>query len=289
MYINYYGLKEPPFGLTPDPKFMFKTESHLEAMSTIKYGVEQSKGIVVLTGEVGTGKTTTLRAAIQQFSRRVLPAYIFNPFLTVAEFFEQICHGFGLELPQSASKPERLNALGRLFIARHAQGLRTALIIDEAHGLSDHVLEEIRLLSNFETSSEKLLQMILSGQPELREVLNRAQLRQLKQRVSLRCTLKPLSAFEVNEYIRFRLKVAGAIRVNLFDAESVALVSRFSQGVPRVINNICDNALLYGFAGERDVIGGEIIREVIEALDLDAPDLAVFAHLDVNSSIRSVG
>lgn len=278
MYLNYYGLKEIPFSLTPDPKFMFKTESHLEAISTIKYAIEQGKGIAILTGEVGTGKTTTLRAAMQYFSRSVLPCYIFNPYLTVPEFFEQVCAGFGIELPRSVTKTERLNALGRLFISRHSQGLRTALIIDEAHGLSPDVLEEIRLLSNFETSSEKLLQMILSGQPELRENLNRPQLRQLKQRISLRCSLKPLTAFEVNEYIRFRLKVAGAERVNLFDSEAVGIISRVSLGVPRVINNICDNALLYGFSGGHEVIGGEIVYEVIDALDLDSPDLAAVAH-----------
>ncbi len=289
MYLKYYGLKEVPFGLTPDPKFIFKTESYLEAISTIKYGIEQGKGIVVVTGEVGTGKTTTLRSAIQQFSSSVLPAYIFNPFLTVPEFFEQICGGFRLELGKSASKPERLNAIGRLLVSRHARGQRTALIIDEAHGLPPEVLEEVRLLSNFETSSEKLLQMILCGQPELRETLNRTQLRQFKQRISLRCSLKPLSAFEVNEYIRFRLKVAGAERVNLFDAEAVALISRVSQGVPRVINNICDNALLYGFAGDCEVIGDELVWEVVNALDLDAPDLAMVAQLDGNISILSVG
>ncbi|HEX9001332.1 MAG TPA: AAA family ATPase, partial [Blastocatellia bacterium] len=173
MYLNYYGLKEAPFGLTPDPKFIFETESYLEALSTIQYGIEQSKGIIVVVGEVGTGKTTTLRSAIQQFSQRVQSAYIFNPSLTAAEFFEQICNGFGLGLPRSASKPKRLDALGRLLAQRHAEGLRTALIIDEAHGLPKGLLEEVRLLANFETSSEKLLQVILCGQPELRALLNR--------------------------------------------------------------------------------------------------------------------
>ncbi len=268
MYLNYYGLKEAPFGLTPDPKFIFETESYLEALSTIQYGIEQSKGIIVVVGEVGTGKTTTLRSAIQQFSQRVQSAYIFNPSLTAAEFFEQICNGFGLGLPRSASKPKRLDALGRLLAQRHAEGLRTALIIDEAHGLPKGLLEEVRLLANFETSSEKLLQVILCGQPELRALLNRPDLRQLKQRVSLRCALEPLSPFEVSEYIRFRLKTAGTARDNLFDLEAVTLISRISQGVPRVVNNICDNALLFGFSGNCQTVGAGLVLEVVESLDL---------------------
>lgn len=287
MYLSYYGLKEAPFGLTPDPRFIFKTESYLEAISTIKYGIEQSKGIVVVIGEVGTGKTTTLRSAIQQFQRSVLAAYIFNPFLTVPEFYEQLSSGLGLEVAPSASKATRLDALGRLLAARHAQRLRTALIVDEAHGLPGDVMEEVRLLANFETSSEKLLQVILCGQPELRAVLNRTDLRQLKQRVSLRCTLKPLSPFEVNEYIRFRLKVAQAERINLFDPDAVALIGQISQGVPRIVNNICDNALLYGFAGGCDVVSDEIVREVAESLDLTVPEPELVPRADFNGSIHS--
>lgn len=287
MYLSYYGLKEAPFGLTPDPKFIFKTESYLEALSTIKYGIEQSKGIVVVVGEVGTGKTTTLRSAIQQFHRSVLAAYIFNPFLTVSEFYEQLSNGLGLDVAPAASKAGRLDVLGRLLAARHTQQQRTVLIIDEAHGLPTDVMEEVRLLANFETSSEKLLQVILCGQPELRTILNRTDLRQLKQRVSLRCTLKPLSPFEVNEYIRFRLKVAQAGRVNLFAPEAVALIGQLSQGVPRIINNLCDNALLYGFAGGCDVVSEEIIREVAESLDLSVPEPELVPHADFHGSVHS--
>jgi general secretion pathway protein A len=286
MYLDYYGLKEAPFGLTPDPKFIFKTESYLEALSTIKYGVEQSKGIIVVVGEVGTGKTTTLRSAIQQFGRDVQSAYIFNPSLTAVEFFEQISSGFSLGLSRTASKPERLDALARLLTDRHAKGLRTVLIIDEAHGLPEDLLEEVRLLVNFETSSDKLLQVVLCGQPELRAQLNRPDLRQLKQRVSLRCALKPLTPFEVNEYIRFRLKIAGAARINLFDAEAVTLISRISQGVPRVINNVCDNALLYGFSGNCQMVGADLVQEVIETLDL-GPTEPVFARDGFSSAVRS--
>src|SRR2546425_12944235 len=210
MYLEFYGLKEMPFGLTPDPRYIFKTESHLEVLATVRYAIEHNKGLVVITGEVGTGKTTTLRAALQQFTDEVLCVYIFNPFLTASEFFEQLSAEFELGLPATASKPELLAALGHFLALRHSEGLRTVLIVDEAHGLPTALLEEIRLLLNFETNSEKLLQVILSGQSELHEVLNRPALRQLKQRISLRCQVKPLSVFEINKYIRFRLKQAGA-------------------------------------------------------------------------------
>jgi len=273
MYLEYYGLKEMPFGLTPDPRYIFKTESHLEMLATVLYAVEQNKGLVVITGEVGTGKTTTLRAALQQLSDEVLSVYIFNPFLTAIEFFQQLASEFELDLPRNATKPDMLAAFGRLLALRHSQGLRTVLIIDEAHGLPTNLLEEIRLLLNFETSSEKLLQVILAGQPELHDVLNRPALRQLKQRVSLRCQVKPLNLFEINKYIRFRLKQAGATNVNLFDNASVALIGNVSQGIPRVVNNICDNAMLYAYAGRAETITRDIIEEVIDALDL-APDTA---------------
>ena len=273
MYNDFYNLKRTPFGLTPDPKYIFKTESHLEVTANLKYGIEQSKGIVVVIGEVGTGKTTTLRSLIQQFGHDILAVYIFNPYLTVSEFFELFADGLKLGLPRTVSKADLLTAIGRTLAVRHARGLRTVLVVDEAHGLSTALLEEIRLLANFETNSEKLLQVILCGQPELRGILNQPQLRQLKQRVSLRSTIAPLSAPEVGKYIRFRLKTAGAERVDLFDAAAVELISQVSLGVPRVINNICDNALLYGYAGGHSVITSDIIREVIATLDISADDL----------------
>lgn len=268
MYLEFYGLKEMPFGLTPDPKYIFKTESHLEVLATIRYAVEHNKGLVVVTGEVGCGKTTTLRAAMQQFTDEVQCVYTFNPFLTASEFYEQLADEFDLGLKRTASKPELLSALGHTLALRHSKELRTVLVVDEAHGLPSALLEEIRLLMNFETNSEKLLQVILSGQPELQDVLNRPELRQLKQRVSLRCEVKALSLFEINKYIRFRLKQAGARNVNLFDNGAIGLIGNVSQGIPRVVNNVCDNALLYGYAAGAEMISRDIISEVIEALDL---------------------
>lgn len=268
MYLEFYGLKEAPFGLTPDPRYIFKTESHLEVTATIRYAVEHNKGLVVVTGEVGTGKTTMLRAALQQLGEDVLCVYIFNPFLTAAEFYEQLAAEFQLDLPRRVSKTELLSKLGHVLALRHAEGLRSVLIVDEAHGLPAELLEEIRLLLNFETSTEKLLQVVLSGQPELHELLNRPSLRQLKQRISLRCDVKALSLFEINKYVRFRLKQAGAKNVNLFDNSAIGLIGHVSQGIPRVVNNICDNALLYGYAAGAEVITRDIIEEVVETLDL---------------------
>jgi general secretion pathway protein A len=273
MYCRHFGLNEPPFGLTPDPRFFFRTDSFLEALSSLKYGIEQNKGIVLLTGEVGTGKTTTLRAAIKGLGQEILAAYIFNPYLTVAEFFEQFSYAIGLPSSDVPSKAGMLNMLGRFLVARHQQGLKTALIVDEAHGLSMPLLEEIRLLLNFETDQEKLLQIVLCGQPELEFLLNKPQLRQLKQRVSLRGALKPLTVFEVDRYIRFRLKVAGAENVNIFEEQAVRLIYRASAGIPRVINNVCDNALLFGYAATQKRITRATVEEVIDRLGIVAGNL----------------
>ena len=274
MYTEFYSLREIPFGLTPNPKFIYKTESHLEVVSNLKYCIAQSKGLAMVTGEVGTGKTTTLRSVLQQFGPDILSVYLFNPFVTVAEFFQLLSSGLNLGLGSAFSKAEILNALSRCLTERHSKGLRTVVIIDEAHGLFPAVLEEVRLLANFETNSEKLFQIILCGQPELRETLNQPGLRQLKQRISLRCSIKPLQLYDVNNYVRFRLKTAGAERVNIFDPSAIELIGRASGGIPRVINNICDNALLYGYAAGQRTISRDTIEEVIETLDLIPSDLA---------------
>ena len=273
MYTEFYGLQEIPFSLSPDPKYIFKTESYLEVMANLQYGIEHCKGIVAVIGEVGTGKTTTLRSAIKGFRREISAVYIFNPYVSVSEFFQQFADGLVLGLGNRACKPDLLAALGKLLAARHSKGLRTVLIVDEAHGLPPSVLEEIRLLANFETNSEKLLQIILCGQPELRDVLNSPGLRQLKQRISLRCSLKPLAGAEVEKYIRFRLKIAGAKHIDLFEAEAIDLIAKISLGIPRVINNICDNALLYGCATGSHTITRSLVEEVVENLDLTPSDL----------------
>jgi general secretion pathway protein A len=217
---------------------------------------------------------------MQQLGHEVLAVYILNPFLTVPEFYEQLTTSLRLGLSSKASKPEILNTLALYLSQRHRRGLRTVLIADEAHGLSPTVLEEIRLLANLETNTEKLLQIVLCGQPELRETLNQPNLRQLKQRISLRCSIKPLTLSDVNKYIRFRLKIAGAERVDVFDAGAIDLIARVSLGIPRVINNICDNALLQGYALSREVITSDMIENVIETLDISTNDMTTNDNLD---------
>ncbi len=269
MYLEFYGLQDIPFSLTPDPRFLYFTASHREVMANLHYGIQHGKGLIVVTGEVGTGKTTMLRAMLARLDRSVLTANIFNPGLTVPEFYEHLAADF--ELGAYTSKSEMLMKLGRLLMMRHSRGLRTVVVLDEAHGLSRELMEEVRLLLNFETYTEKQLQIILVGQPELRAALNRPELRQLKQRISLRCEIKALQADEVSAYIRTRLKVAGATRLDLFSANAIALIYRASEGIPRMINNICDNALLNGFATNARLISSQIIAEVAESLDLLQP------------------
>lgn len=269
MYLQFYGLRDVPFSLTPDPRFLYFTTSHREVMANLHYGIQHGKGLIVATGEVGTGKTTLLRAMIARLDRSVLSSYILNPGLSVTELYQHLSADFGLGA--YVSKAETMMKLGQLLVTRHARGLRTVLIVDEAQGLPHELLEEMRLLLNFETYTEKQLQIILTGQPELRHTLNQPELRQLKQRISLRCEIKPLKAAEVAAYIRTRLEVAGAPRLNMFTAEAVALIYRASEGIPRLINNLCDNALLTGYAMSRRTIDAEIIAEVAAALDLLQP------------------
>ena len=267
MYREFYGLKELPFALTPDPRFIYFTPSHTEVMANLHYGIESGKGLVVVTGEVGTGKTTILRWMMQRLDRTVLVAYVFNPRLTVPEFYQHITTL--LDVQKWETKSELLIALGRTLESRHARGLRTVLIIDEAQGLSPYVLEEIRLLSNFESDTAKQLQIILTGQPELRDVLNQTDLRQLKQRVALRCEIKPLPNVEETErYITSRLLVAGAERTDIFSPGAVDYIFRCSEGIPRQINNLCDNSLLAGFSAGEQVIGRAIIEEVADTFDM---------------------
>ena len=267
MYAEFYGLKELPFALTPDPRFIYFTPSHTEVMANLHYGIESGKGLVVVTGEVGTGKTTILRWMMQRLDRTVLVAYVFNPRLSVSEFYQHVATL--LDVQKWETKSDLLLELGRALESRHSRGLRTVLIIDEAQGLSPHVLEEIRLLSNFESNTAKQLQIVLTGQPELRDVLNNPDLRQLKQRVALRCVIKPLpNVEETDRYITSRLLVAGAEHTDIFSPGAIDFIFRCSEGIPRNINNLCDNALLAGYAAGETTVGREIIEDIAETFDM---------------------
>ena len=267
MYTQFYGLNELPFGLTPDPRFIYFTPSHTEVMANLHYGIESGKGLIVVTGEVGTGKTTMLRWVMQRLDRTVMVAYIFNPRLSVTEFYQHLAALF--DIRNWETKSDLLFELGKVLDTRHSRGLRTVLIVDEAHGLSPAVLEEIRLLCNFESDTAKQLQIVLTGQPELREVLNYPELRQLKQRVALRCEIRALPTVEETaQYINSRLKVAGAKRPDIFSPGAIDYIFRCTAGIPRAINNLCDNALLNGFAAGEDIINRAIIQEVAETFDV---------------------
>jgi general secretion pathway protein A len=275
MYKRFYNLQRNPFEITPDPSFLFPTTRHNEALASLYYGVTAHRGFVVLTGEVGTGKTLILRSLLGLLQRRdVAFALIFNPTLSPLEFMRYIARDFGLSVGDKA-KDELIHVLNGFLLQRHQKGLTTILVVDEAHHLSPEILEEIRLLTNLETSQQKLLQIVLAGQPELDQKLDSHELRQLKQRVALRCHLDPLSVSETKEYIRRRLQIAGAIgAVQIFSGPAIEAVFNHSRGIPRLINTICENALLSGYAKHAATITSEIIDDVARELRLGvvAPD-----------------
>jgi general secretion pathway protein A len=286
MYEKFYGLRERPFDLTPNPAYLFMTPRHREALATLQYGLSGRKGFTVVIGEAGTGKTTLVNAALQaQRGNRPLGrdciAYLNNPTLTQNDFIAYLAPAFQLSRDAASSKAAFLIELNRTVTDRNQAGGLTALIIDEAQNLSDALLEEIRLLANVETGTEKLLQIVLTGQPELADRLNQPSLRQLKQRVALRCVLNPLDKTETGAYIAARIWVASASDLKLFSQEAVDVIYEASRGIPRTISVICDNALVAGFAlGERP-IGREIVLEVCRDFDLAPEPRVEFTRLPI--------
>ncbi len=269
MYENHFGFTRAPFDLSPDPYFLFRTPGHSEGFACIYYGVTRRKGFAVLTGEVGTGKTVLTRMLLQVLTRtNVASAYVFNPTLNRDDFLRYILDDLGI--PVKTTKSEMLHDLNKFLIERHRSGLTTALIIDEAHLLDSELLEEIRLLSNLETTTQKLLQIVLVGQPELDTLMDSPRLRQLKQRVAIRYSLAPLTQEQTKTYVKYRVQRAGPkIAVDaLFPENTLATIATYSGGIPRVINNICENALISGFARHAKTITPEIIEEVASDLRL---------------------
>lgn len=267
MYKEFFGLKDYPFSLTPDPRFLVFTPSYNELLAGLYYGIEMAKGLIVLTGEVGTGKTTALRWIIRRLDSSVLAAYIYNPRMSIDDFYYHLTEMLGIK--NGSNKTELLMTMGKLLEERHLRGLRTILIVDEAHQLSDEVLEEIRLLLNFESDNAKHLQIILTGQPELREKLKQQNLRQLKQRVALRCKMPALpNVEEVRRFISERLSIAGCSDTNVFRPDAVDFIFQCSEGIPRLINNLCDNAMIAAFAADRRFIDRDMVEEVADNLDL---------------------
>jgi type II secretory pathway predicted ATPase ExeA len=270
MYERFYGLAERPFELTPNPRFLFMTPHHREALTMLEYGLSSRRGIALLVGEAGTGKTTIVHAALQsQRATQSLVVYLNNPALTRSEFIEFLAAGFALSGDAAKSKTRCLTELTDLLARRHAAGMMSALVIDEAQCLADELLEEVRLLANIESASEKLLSIVLAGQPELADRLNHAALRQLKQRIGLRCALLPLHLPETAAYIAGRVRIAGGDAATIFSPDAVQTIHHHAGGIPRTISVICENALVAGFALDRRPVDRAVVAEVCRDFDFD--------------------
>ena len=272
MYKKFFGLKENPFNVNPDPRYLFLTHHTQEALACLTYGIETRKGFVLLTGEVGTGKTTLINKLLEWLHKeRVSTAFVFNPRLSVLQFFDFMMADFGIPC-ESRQKGQMLMKLNQWLLERYQAGERAVLIVDEAQNLSPQMLEEIRLLTNLETSTEKLLQIVLAGQPELDQKLNQPQLRQLRQRITLRAKTRQLTLEETRGYIEERLRIAGAENTNIFSPEAIVAVYRFARGIPRVTNLLCEHALVSAFVDQQNPVPPEIIEEVAHDFELHIVD-----------------
>jgi len=262
MYTSFFGLQEKPFAITPDPRYLYLSERHAEALAHLLYGINEAGGFIQLTGEVGTGKTTVIRSLLEQLPGHADVALILNPRITPAEFLLTICEELHVAVPEAGrgSTKTLMDVLGRHLLDTHASGRRVVLIVDEAQNLSTQTLEQVRLLTNLETATTKLLQIILIGQPELRELLDQPELRQLAQRITGRYHLNPLSQEESAGYVKHRMRIAGAT-AEVFTPSALREVHRLSGGIPRVINVICDRALLGAFTQEDHRAGGALVRQ----------------------------
>jgi len=279
MYESFYGLEENPFNVTPNPEFIYLGEHHREALAQLLYGVREKKGFIVITGEVGTGKTTLVHYLLEKMdgNGHTRTAFLFNPRLTVNDFIQYILKDLGVRV-QGKTKGEYLHNLHRYLLNAYSKDERVVLIVDEAHSLDPELLEEIRLLSNLETSKSKLIQIVLIGQPELDRTLSRPEFRQLRQRINLRYYLPPLSEKETREYIEKRLRIAGA-KESPFTDKAIKEIYMRSGGIPRLINILCDNALLNGFALDQKKVDERSVKEVAKDLKLGKKSRRVWTRL----------
>lgn len=262
LYLDFYGLAEKPFNATPDPRFLYLAPGHREALAQLLYGVQENKGFIVLTGEIGTGKTTLLHTLRQRLDGGAAVSFVFNSTLPFDGILEYVLEDFGVA-KAGKSRARRLAALYNFLIERRRAGQTSVLILDEAQNLDSATLEQIRLLSNFETPTDKLLQIVLAGQPELRANLQRPELRQLKQRIGLSCTIPPLTLAETRDYIRTRLRIAGARDLGLFTPRALSKIMEYTHGIPRPMNILCDHCLLFAYADRRRRIDRDTVQEAI--------------------------
>jgi len=265
MYNEYYGFREAPFNITPDPRFLFFSDQHREAFNHILFGIRERKGFIQITGEVGAGKTTVCRSILGQLGDRYKTALILNPRLTSAQLVRAVLAELGLPAKR-ADRAAGLEALNKFLLEQVETGSDVVLIIDEAQDLGDELLEDVRLLSNLETDSRKLLQIVLIGQPELRDKLNAQSLRQLRQRITVRYHLEPLSRGDTERYIRHRLQVAGGNGRPEFNGWAIRSIHRYSKGVPRLINAVCDKTLLAGFVMQTGLMTRKLVDLAIDEL-----------------------
>lgn len=264
MYNDFYGFREAPFNITPDPRFLFFSDRHREAFDHLLFGIRERKGFIQLTGEVGAGKTTLCRALLEELGDETRTALILNPVLTATQLLRAVLAELGVEIGR-VDRARCLEELNRYLLEQVASGRDVVLIIDEAQDLSSELLEQVRLLSNLETDQRKLLQIVLIGQPELRAKLNRPELRQLRQRITVRYHLEPLSAWETEHYIHHRVNLAAGAGPPSFDRRAIRRIHGYSKGVPRLINALCDKALLCGYVnGTRRLTGRQIKRSIRE-------------------------
>ena len=266
MYLTFYGLAEKPFNATPDPRFLYLSPAHREALAQLLYGVRERKGFIVLTGHVGTGKTTLLHALRQRLDGQTAVSFVVHSTLPFDGILEYVLEDLGIA-KGGESRARRLIALNNFLIERERTGQNTVLILDEAQNLAPATLEDIRLLSNFETPTTKLLQILLVGHPELKAKLQLPELAQLTQRIGLRCQIPPLALDETREYIRTRLRIAGAHDLELFTSPAVDRIMEYSGGTPRLINIVCDHCLLFGYVDQERRIGRHIVNRAIEYLE----------------------
>jgi general secretion pathway protein A len=264
--LDFYGLSEQPFAITPNPRFMFYSSQHREAYNHVLYGIRERKGFVQLTGEVGAGKTTLCRAILEQLDDGYSTALILNPMMSAEELIKSIAVEFCLPV-NGLDRPDTLAVINQFLLQQVDRGKETVLIIDEAQNLTEELLEQVRLLSNLETDSRKLLQIVLLGQPELRQRLKSPRLRQLRQRITVRYHLMPLSRAEVREYVRHRLHLCGGNGKPCFTGPGLWRIYRYSKGIPRLINAVCDKALLAGFVEQRNRIGFRLVRRAVRELE----------------------
>jgi general secretion pathway protein A len=271
MYRAFFKLRHNPFNVNPDPRFLYCTRATVKALASLAHGIYRRKGFILLTGEVGTGKTTIVNKLMEWLrTQNAASAFIFHPSLEPEQFLDMILADFGIRC-DSPLKSQKILHLHRFLLERHRAGGTAVLIVDEAQDLSPEVLEEIRLLTNLETSTHKLLQILLSGQPELDETLRRPEMRQVRQRVTIRCKTYPLTLEEVQAYITTRLRVAGAPPEAIFAPDAVRAIHRYSKGIPRVVNFLCEHALIAAFADQQRTVRSNTIELIAQENELDDP------------------